>query len=115
MVKYNFNRLDGIFSALGDPTRRAILARLSQGEASVSELARPFRMSLPAISKHLGVLERAGLLKRKISGRVHRIQLLASPLREATKWMEAYRECWEGQLDFLENYLENINESFETL
>lgn len=94
-----------VFSALSDPTRRAILERLSRGEASVGELAEPFEMSLPAISKHLGVLEHAGLLSRERDGRFFRCLLHAEPMRNAALWMERYRRFWANQFDALEAYL----------
>ena len=83
--------LDSVFSALSDPTRRAILARLALGPSTVMELAKPFEMSLPAVSKHLKVLERTGLLAREIDGRVHHCQLMAVPMEGAASWMERYR------------------------
>jgi DNA-binding transcriptional ArsR family regulator len=89
--------LSDTFAALADPTRRAILARLRAGEASVGELAHPFRMSLPAISKHLRVLERAGLLERRRQGRRRRCRLVARPMREAAAWINRYRRFWEQQ------------------
>lgn len=98
--------LDRVFSALADPTRRAILARLARGEATVGELAEPFAVSRPAISKHLDVLERAGLVHRLPEGRVNRCRLDGGPLREAVAWMERYREYWEGQLDALARHFE---------
>lgn len=104
MVNYS-NALDATFGALSDPTRRAILARLAQGEAMVTELAEPFRMSLPAISKHLRVLESAGLLEREIDGRVHRCRLAAAPMKNAVAWIAPYRAFWEKQFDALETYL----------
>jgi len=111
MVKYRSSRpasaagLDVVFGALADPTRRAILARLSRGEGSVGELAEPFRMSLPAVSKHLRILGRAGLVARRKDGRVHRCRLEARPLREAMEWMVRYRRFWEEQFDALASYL----------
>ncbi len=97
--------LDRVFSALSDSTRRAILARLALGPSTVMELAEPFEISLPAVSKHLKVLERAGLLAREIDGRVHHCQLMAAPMESAASWMERYREFWERQLDALSGYL----------
>ncbi|MDA0768656.1 MAG: metalloregulator ArsR/SmtB family transcription factor [Chloroflexi bacterium] len=97
--------LNLVFSALSDPTRRAILERLSRGEASVGELAEPFEMSLPAISKHLGVLEKAGLLSRERDGRFFRCLLHAEAMRDAARWMERYRRFWANQFDALEVYL----------
>jgi DNA-binding transcriptional ArsR family regulator len=99
--------LDATFGALADPTRRAILARLAQGENTVTELAAPFHVSLPAVSKHLRVLESAGLLQRKIDGRIHRCRLAAQPMKDAAAWIETYRAFWEAQLDALANYLES--------
>jgi DNA-binding transcriptional ArsR family regulator len=105
MVNYLSADLDVTFQALADPTRRAILARLALGETSVSELAAPHKMSLPAVSKHVGVLERAGLLTRTKRGRVHRCQIVAEPMKKAALWIEHYRLFWETQLDSLEKYL----------
>jgi DNA-binding transcriptional ArsR family regulator len=99
--------LDATFGALADPTRRAILARLTLGEANVTELATPFDISLPAVSKHLRVLESAGLLQREIDGRIHRCRLAAQPMKNAAAWMETYRAFWEAQLDALAHYLES--------
>ena len=99
-------RLDLTFGALADPIRRAILARLANGEATVGELARPFDVSRPAISKHLRVLERAGLVRRSRDGRLSRCELDAGPMREAADWVERYRGFWEEQLDSLTRYLE---------
>jgi DNA-binding transcriptional ArsR family regulator len=99
--------LDATFAALSDPTRRAILARLAQGEATVSELAEPFPFSLPAVSKHLRVLESAGLLKREIDGRIHRCRLAPEPMKTAAQWIEHYRVFWEKQFDALAKYLES--------
>jgi DNA-binding transcriptional ArsR family regulator len=106
MVNYFAVRLDATFGALADPTRRAILARLAQGETTVKNLAEPFSMSLPAVSKHLRVLESAGLLRRQIDGRVHRCRLAAKPMQTAAAWIEQYRAFWETQFDALANYLE---------
>lgn len=111
MVKYSPNHLDHTFAALSDPTRRAILARLARGEASVTELAEPFNISLPAISKHLRVLERAGLVKRTKCGRVHRLGLVPEPLRDAAAWIAFYQHFWAGQLDALAGYLDDIDDS----
>jgi DNA-binding transcriptional ArsR family regulator len=99
--------LDATFGALADPTRRAILARLTLGEATVNELAAPFDVSLPAVSKHLRVLESAGLLQREIDGRIHRCRLAAQPMKDAAAWIETYRAFWEAQLDALANYLDS--------
>ncbi len=100
--------LDSTFGALSDATRRGILARLArQGEASVSELAAPYKMSLPAVSKHLRVLENAGLVARQKDGRVHHCRLRAEPMKDAAAWIEHYRQFWEVQLDSLARYLED--------
>lgn len=96
------SRLDAVFAALADPTRRAILARLASGEASVMELARPFEMSQPAISKHLRVLERAGLISRGREAQRRPRRLEAKPLAEATEWLEHYRQFWEGRFQHLD-------------
>lgn len=106
MVKYNQDKLDSAFAALSDPTRRAILARLSEGEAQVTELAEPFGMSLPAVSKHLKVLERARLITRHVDGRVHRFHVNPEPLQQASAWIEQYQTFWCEQLDALGDYLE---------
>ncbi|HXF36977.1 MAG TPA: metalloregulator ArsR/SmtB family transcription factor [Actinomycetota bacterium] len=99
------HRLDRTFAALADPTRRAILARLAAGEASVTELAEPFDISLPAVSKHLKVLERAGLVARGRDRRWRPARLRADPLREAAGWLEGYRRFWEESYDRLDAYL----------
>lgn len=106
MVKYRDNLLDATFSALSDPTRRAILARLAKGEAQVTELAEPFGISLPAISKHLKVLEKARLIQRHVDGRVHRFTVNPEPLQSANNWIERYQQFWTEQLDSLGSYLE---------
>ena len=98
--------LDAVFSALSDQTRRVILDRLSRGEASVTELAEPFKISLPAVSKHLSLLERSGLITREKKGRIHNMQLAPKRLVTALEWMEHYRPLWETQLDSLGSYLE---------
>jgi DNA-binding transcriptional ArsR family regulator len=103
--------LDATFAALADPTRRAILARLASGEASVRELAQPFSMSQPAISKHLRVLERAGLISRGRDAQRRPARLEAKPLAEATEWLERYREFWEGNYQRLDALLEEIKKS----
>src|SRR4030081_287849 len=102
------HHLDATFAALADPTRRAILARLASGEASVMELAEPFAMSQPAISKHLKVLERAGLISRSRDAQRRPRRLEAKPLAEATKWLERYREYWEGHYQQLDALLEEL-------
>ena len=106
MVKYRTELLDRTFSALSDPTRRAILARLSLGSASVGELAKPFDISLPAISRHLRALEAAGLLVQHKEGRVRRCVLNAQPLDDAVEWIETNRRFWESQFDSLSRYLD---------
>jgi DNA-binding transcriptional ArsR family regulator len=102
------DRLSATFAALADPTRRAILSRLAMGESSVCELAEPFDMSLPAISKHLKVLERAGLIARSRQAQLRPCRLEAGPLRDATEWLERYREFWEQSLDRLDEYLRGL-------
>ena len=104
------DRLSVVFSALADPTRRAILARLADGDATVSELAEPFSISLPAISRHLKVLERAGLISRSRSGQWLSSTLQAGPLKEATDWMERYRVFWDGSFDRLDAHLRGIQQ-----
>jgi DNA-binding transcriptional ArsR family regulator len=101
-------RLDATFAALADPTRRAILARLASGEASVAELAKPFAMSQPAISKHLKVLERAGLISQAQDAQRRPRRLQARPLAEASGWLDKYREFWEGQFEQLDALLEEM-------
>lgn len=100
--------LDRTFAALADPTRRAILKRLAAGEATVQELARPFPMSQPAISKHLKVLERAGLVARGRRAQWRPAELRAEPLREVAEWLEDYRRLWEGRLDRLDAFLREM-------
>lgn len=102
------SRLDAVFSALADPTRRAILERLSQSEVSVGELAKPFQISPPAITKHLHVLEKAGMIARERDGRVHRLHLQPAPLLSTVTWMDQHRSLWETQLDALSDYFEAI-------
>jgi DNA-binding transcriptional ArsR family regulator len=102
------DRLDHTFAALADPTRRAILARLASGEASVTELAKPFEISLPAISRHLKVLERAGLIARGREAQWRPRTLQAEPLKDAADWLEQYRRFWEQSLDRLEEHLREM-------
>jgi DNA-binding transcriptional ArsR family regulator len=102
------DRLDRTFAALADPTRRAILARLATGEAFVTELAEPFDMSLPAISKHLKVLEQAGLISRGRERQWRPAKLEAGPLKEVAEWTERYRRFWEESYDRLEEYLDEV-------
>jgi DNA-binding transcriptional ArsR family regulator len=107
MVKYlSAPSLDQIFSALSDPTRRHIIDLLARAELCVTDLAKPFSISLPAVSKHLRVLEKAGLIKRERDGRIHRLKLEAKPMRDAAAWIERYQGFWEGQFDALVDYLE---------
>jgi DNA-binding transcriptional ArsR family regulator len=100
--------LSTTFAALADPTRRAILKRLSTGERSVTELAAPFRMTLPAVTKHLKVLERAGLVRRSRRAQWRPCRLEAAPLKEAAEWVTQYRRFWEQRLDWLEDYLREV-------
>jgi DNA-binding transcriptional ArsR family regulator len=102
------DRLDATFTALADPTRRAILARLASGAASVTELAEPFAMSQPAISKHLKVLERAGLISRGRDAQRRPCRLEAKPLGEATEWLERYRQLWEASFQCLDALLDEL-------
>jgi DNA-binding transcriptional ArsR family regulator len=102
------DQLSVVFAALADPTRRAILARLADGDATVTELAEPFSISLPAISRHLKVLERAGLISRSRTGQWRSSSLEAAPLKEATDWIERYRVFWEGSFDRLNAHLRRI-------
>jgi DNA-binding transcriptional ArsR family regulator len=100
------DRLDAIFQALSDRTRRALLARLARAPAMITELAEPFAMSLPAVSRHIRVLEDAGLVARAVDGRVHRCSLNAAPLRSVAAWLNHYRRFWQGNLDSLARYVE---------
>src|SRR5687768_13894585 len=102
------DKLSATFSALADPTRRAILARLSTGEASVQDLASPFKMSLPAVSKHLKVLERARLIRRSRTAQWRPCYLEAAPLKEAADWVDQYRKFWEESFDRLDVYLQTL-------
>jgi DNA-binding transcriptional ArsR family regulator len=102
------DRLSMVFAALADPTRRAILARLAEGDATVSELAEPFSISMPAISRHLKVLEQAGLISRSRSGQWRSSSLQAGPLKEATDWMEQYRVFWDASFDRLDAHLRRV-------
>ncbi len=105
------HQLDVVFSALSDPTRRAIVVRLADGEATVSELAEPFDVSLPAVTKHLAVLERAGLLEHHKEGRVRRCRLVAAPMRAADDWLSTYRVFWETRLDALNEHFTSKKEA----
>jgi DNA-binding transcriptional ArsR family regulator len=108
MTTMSTDRLSNTFAALSDPTRRAILARLALGETSVSKLAEPFAMSLPAVSKHLKVLERAGLITRGRDAQMRPCKIEASALKEADDWLEEYRRLWEQRLDRLDDYLQTL-------
>jgi DNA-binding transcriptional ArsR family regulator len=105
MVEYSTSDLTQVFSAVADPTRRAILQALAERPSTITEIAKPFPVSLNAVSKHVMVLERAGLVKREILGREHLCRLTPRPLREATQWLEHYREFWETRMDALETYV----------
>jgi len=102
------DQLSATFAALADPTRRAILARLLSGERSVTELAEPFDMSMPAVSKHLRVLERAGLIARRKEAQWRRCRLDAGPLKDIANWTERYRHVWEARFDRLDHYLQHV-------
>ena len=102
------DHLSQVFAALADPTRRAILARLSKGEASVNEIAEPFDITLPAVSKHLKVLEKAGLIERTRSAQYRPCRLQAAPLRDASDWIDHYRQYWEESFDRLDAYLKTV-------
>jgi len=106
MVKYSSSRLNQTFAALADPTRRRMLEQLALGDRCVTDLARPHSMSLPAVSKHLRVLEKAELIRRRRYGRVHRLKLEATPMKQASRWIEEYRRFWEESFDRLAAYLE---------
>ena len=110
MVDYYSKVLDRTFGALADPTRRRILAQLAKGEECVTNLARPHAMSLAAVSKHLIVLEKAGLVKRRRDGRVHSLALKAKPMQEAREWLDGYRKFWEANLEQFEKYLDRLQE-----
>jgi DNA-binding transcriptional ArsR family regulator len=107
------DQLSGTFGALADPTRRAILARLAEGDATVNELAAPFPVSVQAVSKHLKVLERAGLITRGRTAQWRPCRLRAAPLGDVTTWLEYYRRFWEGSFDRLEDHLRTIQEGAE--
>lgn len=107
------DQLSATFSALADPTRRAILARLSAGETSVTELAAPFKMTLPAVSKHLKVLERAGLIERGREAQWRPCKLKASRLKDVSDWVSDYRQFWEERFDRLDDYLRELQEKEE--
>jgi DNA-binding transcriptional ArsR family regulator len=107
-------QLSSTFAALADPTRRAILARLALGETSVTELAKPFEMSMPAVSKHLKVLERAGLISRGREAQWRPCRLDAGPLKDAASWIEEYRRFWSARVDALERHLDRMDQSTPT-
>jgi DNA-binding transcriptional ArsR family regulator len=108
MVKCSSRILDRTFGALADPTRRRILEHLAGGDRCVTDLAKPHRMSLPAVSKHLRVLENAGLVRRQRDGRVHRLKLETKPMQEALAWIAEYRKFWETSFDRLDEYLKQL-------
>lgn len=110
MVKYSERSIDPVFAALADPTRRAIVARLARGEATVSELAGPHAMSLPAVMKHLGVLGEAGLIERRKRGRSVTCTLKAAPLEKARAWLDEHLKFWTERLDALERFLDQSKE-----
>jgi len=109
MTRREDDRLDRTFGALANSTRRAILARLAEGEATVNELAEPFNMSLPAISKHIKVLERAGLITQGQKAQYRPCTIDATPLQEISKWTEQYRHIWEESFDRMESYINQLN------
>jgi len=108
MVEDSSKLLDRTFGALADPTRRRILSQLAKGDGCVTDLARPHAMSLAAVSKHLIVLEKAGLVKRRRNGRVHSLALEAKPMKDAQAWLDRYRKFWQGNLDQFEKYLDKL-------
>jgi DNA-binding transcriptional ArsR family regulator len=109
MIRSDEDRLDQTFAALANTTRRAILARLTEGEATVNELAEPFNMSLPAISKHIKVLERAGLIVQWQKAQYRPCTIDATPLQEISRWTEQYRHIWEQRFDKLDDYINQLN------
>ncbi|MCJ2033414.1 ArsR/SmtB family transcription factor [Methylobacterium sp. J-068] len=111
MVEYQDQALDQVFHALADPTRRAMVRRLASGERTVTELAQPFAMSLAAASKHLKVLEGAGLVQRAVRGRVHRCSLDPRPLAQAQTWLRTYTDFWNDRLDVLDDLLSALPEN----
>jgi DNA-binding transcriptional ArsR family regulator len=108
---YRHRNLDAIFAALADPTRRAILSRLAAGEASVNEIAAPFEMSQPAVSKHLRVLERAGLIERDVDKQRRPARLKAEPMAAAVRWLEEFKQFWSSSFDQLDGLLEELKKS----
>lgn len=115
MNDFSEDRLSETFAALASPTRRAILQRLAQGETSVSELARPFAMTLPAVSRHIKVLERAGLVTQTRRAQYRPCRLEAEPLREVADWTNQYRAIWEARFDRLDDYMNQLQSNAETL
>jgi DNA-binding transcriptional ArsR family regulator len=113
MVKYSQARLNATFAALADPTRRMILSHLANGEATVGELAKPFNMSWPAVTKHLKVLESAHLVEREREGRVHRIRLATAPMKEALDWLDRYRKIWDRRMGRLADFPERTSTSID--
>ena len=111
MVEFDSPRLDAVFHALGDPTRRLMLAELAQSERTVSKLAEPFAMSLAAASKHIKVLEQAGLVRREVEGRTHWVRLDPAALAGAFEWLKTYQRFWTGRLDALETLLRKQDQS----
>src|SRR5258708_12311376 len=111
MVKYSEKGLDAVFAALADPTRREVVKTLADGSRPVTELSRPFDMSLPGFMKHLGILESAGLIRREKEGRVVSCTLSARPMKEASEWLTRYREFWERRLDALARFLYHQQET----
>src|SRR5215212_12247187 len=109
MIRSDDNKLDQTFAALANSTRRAILAHLANGEATVNELAEPFKMSLPAISKHIKVLERAGLITRGQKAQYRPCTIEVAPLQEVSKWTEQYRPIWEARFDRMEDYIHQLS------
>jgi DNA-binding transcriptional ArsR family regulator len=114
MVKYSPRLLNRTFAALADPTRRRILEQLTHGDRCVTDLAKPYSMSLPGVSKHLRVLEKAGLIRRRRRGRVHSLKLEAAPMRQAQEWIGEYRRFWEDSLDRLDGYLKKLQTQEKT-
>jgi DNA-binding transcriptional ArsR family regulator len=110
MVNFKSSVLDSTFAALSDPTRRGIIAKLARGELSVTALAEPYAMSLPAVSKHLRVLENAGLIERRKVGRTHHCRLTPKPMQRASDWLSRYRAFWDSQFDNLAGHLEKTSE-----
>jgi DNA-binding transcriptional ArsR family regulator len=111
MVEQQAARLDAVFHALADPTRRAILKRLAQGESSIGELAAPFRMTFAGASKHIKALEKAGLVRRRVKGRTHVCRLEPKPLAKAHEWLRYYEQFWSARLDLLEHLLRTTDQT----